>query len=99
MSNQKKVVHIVPSTHWDREWYLPFRRYQPRLVRLLQKVMKLTDSPAYKDFLLDGQSIMLEDYLEVLPEDRERLKEKVSSGKIVPGPWYTVPDMVIPCGE
>ena len=57
MSNQKKVVHIVPSTHWDREWYLPFRRYQPRLVRLLQKVMKLTDSPAYKDFLLEARAL------------------------------------------
>lgn len=96
---EKKVIHIVPSTHWDREWYLPFRRYQLRLIRLMEKVLKLTEDPNYPDFLLDGQSIMLEDYLEIKPQDFEKLKSRIESGKIVPGPWYTVPDMMIPCGE
>ena len=64
MGNQKKLYILYASTHWDREWYLPFRRYQPRLVRLLQKVMKLTDSPPC-GFSVGRQSIMLEDYLEI----------------------------------
>lgn len=99
METGKKRIHIVPSTHWDREWYIPFRRYQLRLVRLMEKVMKLTQNPSYPGFLLDGQSIMLEDYLEIKPEDKNRLKELIEKGRIIPGPWYTVPDMMIPCGE
>ncbi|HHT94088.1 MAG TPA: hypothetical protein GXZ66_11395 [Clostridiaceae bacterium] len=95
----KKIIHIVPSTHWDREWYLPFRRYQIRLVRLIEKVIKLLHDDNYPNYLLDGQSIMLEDYLEIKPEDKNILKELISKGRLVPGPWYTVPDMMIPSGE
>ena len=28
-------VHLVPHTHWDREWYLPFQRFRLKLVRLV----------------------------------------------------------------
>lgn len=49
--------------------------------------------------MLDGQTIPLEDYLAVYPEKEELLRERISQGKIVPGPWYTVPDTAIPCGE
>ncbi len=24
-------LYLVPHTHWDREWYLPFQRYRTRL--------------------------------------------------------------------
>ena len=95
----KKIIHIIPTTHWDREWYISFRRYQIRLIRLMEKVIKLLEDENYPDYLLDGQSIMLEDYLEIKPEDREVLKELISKGRLIPGPWYTVPDMMIPSGE
>lgn len=95
---EKKTVILVPSSHWDREWYLSYRRTQMRLVRLINKVLHLTEKEGYR-FLLDGQTIMLEDYLEINPEHEELLKKRVKAGKIVPGPWYTVPDTAIPCGE
>lgn len=93
------VIHLVPSTHWDREWYLPFRRFQVRLVRLMDKVIKLLESGKDPYFVLDGQTVMLEDYLEAKPWMRERVHQLIQSGKLVVGPWYTVPDTFIPSGE
>lgn len=93
------VIHLVPSTHWDREWYLPFRRFQVRLVRLMDKVIKLLESGKDPYFVLDGQTVMLEDYLEAKPWMKERVHQLIQSGKLVVGPWYTVPDTFIPSGE
>lgn len=99
MQKEKIVIHLVPSAHWDREWYLSFPRFRVRLVRLIDKVIKLLESGRYPSYLLDGQTVMLEDYLAVKPENEERLKKLISSGKLVVGPWYTVPDTFLPCGE
>ena len=96
---KKYIIHLVPSTHWDREWYLPFRRFQVRLVRLMDKVVKLLESGRHPYFLLDGQTIMLEDYLEAKPWMKERIHELICAGKLIVGPWYVVPDMFIPSGE
>lgn len=92
-------VHIVPSTHWDREWYLTQRRFQFRLVKLMDGIIKLLKRDDYPSFLLDGQCIMLEDYLEIRPEKQQELRELVSEGKLIIGPWYVVPDFFIPSGE
>ena len=61
MENKKLTVHMVPSTHWDREWYLPFRKYQVRLVRTMDKIISLLESGKDPYFVLDGQTIMIED--------------------------------------
>lgn len=65
----------------------------------MDKVIYLLENDIYPCYLLDGQSVMIEDYLAVKPENKERLKKLVSGGKLVIGPWYTVPDTFIPCGE
>ncbi len=96
---EKTIIHLVPSAHWDREWYLSFPRFQVRLVRLIDKVMYLLENDIYPCYLLDGQSVMIEDYLAVKPQNELRLKKLISSGKLVIGPWYTVPDTFLPCGE
>lgn len=93
------IVHIVPSTHWDREWYITQRRFQFRLIRVLDKVQSLLKDDRYRNFLLDGQTIPLEDYLEINPHKRDSLKKLVFEDKITVGPWYVVPDSLIPSGE
>ena len=96
---EKTIIHLVPSAHWDREWYLSFSRFQVRLVRLIDKVIYLLENGIYPCYLLDGQTVMIEDYLAVKPQNEARIKKLISSGKLVVGPWYTVPDTFIPCGE
>ena len=93
-------LFVVSHTHWDREWYEPFQVYHARLIRCVDKLLQIfATDPDYKYFLLDGQTIVLEDYLEVQP-DRERvLRDLVEAGRLQIGPWYVLPDEFLVSGE
>jgi mannosylglycerate hydrolase len=96
----KRSVHIVPHTHWDREWYRSFQTFRLRLVDLLDRLIPQMESdPAYARFLLDGQLAVVDDYLAVRPEAEEPLRRLVGSGRISIGPWYTLPDEFLVSGE
>jgi hypothetical protein len=43
--------------------------------------------PEYRCFTLDGQTIVIEDYLELRPENEGRLRALIEAGRIVIGPW------------
>jgi mannosylglycerate hydrolase len=91
MSDVQSIV--VSHTHWDREWYMPFQEYRIWLVEFMDDLLRVFDQkPGYKCFTLDGQTSVINDYLEVRPEKTERLKKLVAEGKIFVGPWYTQPD-------
>jgi hypothetical protein len=86
-------VWIVPHTHWDREWYLPFQYYRMRLARTVDEIIEvLEQDPAFPCFTLDGQAVVLEDYLEVRPEREARLRALIACGRIPIGPSYVLPD-------
>ena len=91
---------VVSHTHWDREWYLPFQLYRIKLVRLIDRLLWiLANRPDYAYFMLDGQTVVLEDYLEVRPDAEEALAEHISSGRVLAGPWYILPDEFLVSGE
>jgi mannosylglycerate hydrolase len=93
-------IHVVSHTHWDREWYLTYEQFRMRLVTLVDRLLDLLDSdPAYKHFHLDGQTIVLEDYLEIRPEQEPRLRQAIEDGRILIGPWYVMPDEFLVSGE
>ena len=86
-------LHIVPHTHWDREWYLPFQAFRIKPVHLMDGLLTLLDQdPTFAHFMLDGQTVLLEDYLQVRSEREEDLIRHVRSGRIAIGPWYVLPD-------
>ncbi|MEO2168448.1 MAG: hypothetical protein ABGY42_10085 [bacterium] len=92
-------ITLVSHTHWDREWYRTFQGFRARLVDTIDRVLELVDEDPEFRFLLDGQTIVLEDYLEIRPQHRERLEAACRSGRIGIGPWYVQPDSLLPCGE
>jgi alpha-mannosidase len=93
-------IHVVSHTHWDREWYLTHEQFRFRLVALIDRLLDLLDAnPSYKFFHLDGQTIVLEDYLEIRPEQEPRLRKAVESGRVLIGPWYVMPDEFLVSGE
>ena len=99
-TGEKRTIIVVPETHWDREWYQPFEVFRARLVRLMDRVLHLLDSdPEYKYYTLDGQSIVLEDYLEIRPDRGEDIARLVQVGRLLIGPWYVLPDEFLPGGE
>ena len=72
-SNRFREVHVVSNTHWDREFRMSFQRTRQLLVRMMDYTLDLLEKdPEYASFLLDSQGIIVEDYLEIRPENRER---------------------------
>ncbi len=97
---EKLRLYIVPHTHWDREWYGSFQLFRLRLVRLMNKLLNLLErDPDYRSFNLDGQTVVLEDYLEVHPEKRDELQQLISDKRLLVGPWYILPDEFLSGGE
>ncbi len=59
--HKPRTFVVVSHTHWDREWYLPFEAFRARLVRMMDALLER--DPEYKHFVLDGQTVPLDDYL------------------------------------
>jgi alpha-mannosidase len=94
------TVAIVPHTHWDREWYSPFQTFRLRLVKLLDGLLPLLEQDlSYSRFLLDGQTAVLDDYLEVRPEGAAALRRLATSGRLAVGPWMILMDEFMVSGE
>ena len=97
---EKYRVFVISHTHWDREWYGSFQLFRVRLVRLMNKLLSILDAnPDYKTFNLDGQTIIVEDYLEIHPEMRETLMKHIKLGRLMVGPWYILPDEFLTSAE
>ncbi|MCD4690568.1 hypothetical protein K8S17_03825 [bacterium] len=95
-----RQAFIVSHTHWDREWYLTFHEFRVNLVRVVEGVLDALESDdEFRCFVLDGQAVVLEDYLEVRPDDEERVRELVRGGALIIGPWYELPDEFLVSAE
>ena len=92
-------VQLVPHTHWDREWYLPFQSFRLKLVGLVDRVLDLLEAEPDFVFTLDGQLATIDDYLEVRPENEERIRRLVEEGRMAIGPWQTLVDEFLVSGE
>ncbi|MBQ7365019.1 MAG: alpha-mannosidase [Clostridia bacterium] len=96
----KKTLHIIPHSHWDREWYLPFEKHRTRLVDLFDNLIEVMEqNEDYTYYHMDGQYVVIEDYLEVRPTMRERLLALIRAGRIQIGPWYILQDEYLTSGE
>ena len=96
----RPIVHLIPHTHWDREWYLPLGGFRARLVVALDDLLaRLEAESRIRSFLLDGQTVLIEDYLSVRPERVEAVVRLVRDGRLQLGPWHVLADEQIPAGE
>jgi mannosylglycerate hydrolase len=95
----KPAVVLVPHTHWDREWYLPFQSFRLSLVRLVDKVLDMLEADSRFMFTLDGQLQTIDDYLEIRPEAEPRIRSLVEDGRLAVGPWQTLMDEFLVSGE
>ncbi|WP_062532095.1 alpha-mannosidase [Jeotgalibaca dankookensis] len=96
----KKKVHIISHSHWDREWYMAYEQHHMRLILLMDDLLELIEKdPEFNSFHLDGQTIILDDYLEVRPERREAVKEAIANGKLRIGPFYILQDAFLVSSE
>ena len=93
-------VFIVPETHWDRAWYLPFELFRRKLVELFDRLIAILErDPDFTCFVADGQTVVIEDYLQIRPERRATLEKLIQARRLRIGPWYVLPDEFIVGGE
>lgn len=97
---ERKKIHIISHTHWDREWYLPYEKHHYLLIKLMDTLLDtLEHNPDYQSFHLDGQTIILDDYLQVRPEKRTIIQRFIDEGRLHIGPWYILQDEFLTSGE
>ncbi|MDX2226167.1 MAG: glycoside hydrolase family 38 C-terminal domain-containing protein, partial [Verrucomicrobiae bacterium] len=94
------TLHVISHTHWDREWYLPFQSFRMMLVDNIDRVLDLLETdPGFRAFHLDGQTVVLEDYLEIRPQNRTRLERQIQAGRLIVGPFYLLNDQWLVSAE
>jgi alpha-mannosidase len=93
------IIHLVPHTHWDREWYEPFQVFRMRLVELVDQLLDSMEADDRLAFTLDGQVATIDDYLEVRPAGRERIVRLIAEGRLAIGPWQILMDEFLVSGE
>lgn len=93
-------IYYFSGTHWDREWYQSFQGFRYRLVEMIDDMLDYMEAhPEYETYHFDGQTIVLEDYIAVAPENEGRLRKLIADGRIKIGPWYNMPDEFLVSGE
>lgn len=89
-SNKKKIVYLVPHSHWDREWYFSFDTSNVLLHHNIIDALK-----EFKDqkWFLDGQWSLVDDFIKWNPSKREQIINLLKEQKISSGPLYSQPDV------
>ncbi len=93
------TVHIINHTHWDREWFLTSiytTEWIPGLIDRLDEIV--SKNPNFR-YLLDGQTLIVEDLLEIRPDYEDKVRKLVSNGNLLIGPYYCQPDWQLTCDE
>lgn len=94
-----QTIHVVPHTHWDREWYRPFQTFRLQLIEVVDRLLDLMEREPELAFTLDGQMATVDDYLEARPEAEERIRKLIASGRLAVGPWRILMDEFLVSGE
>lgn len=92
-------IKILMHTHWDREWYFTKSETQVLLRNHMFEVIEFLEENTDVIYILDGQSVMLDDFIEFAPKWKERVKALVERKALRVGPWYTQTDLMLVHGE
>jgi alpha-mannosidase len=93
------TAHIINHTHWDREWFLTSIYTSQWIPGLMDKLVELVERNPGFHYFLDGQTLVIEDLLEVAPRYGEIVAGLVRDGNVQIGPYYCQPDWRLTCGE
>ena len=93
------TAYLINHTHWDREWFLTSVYTTPWIAGLMDRLAGLVEENPDFHFLLDGQTLVIEDLLRSAPDYREIVDRLVQGGNLLIGPYYCQPDWRLTGGE
>lgn len=99
MTPSPTQAHIITHTHWDREWFLTSTYTSHWIAGLIDKLEELSAANPAFQFLLDGQTLIIEDLFDTDPHYRARTKKLIEQGNLLIGPYYCQPDWQLTNGE
>lgn len=94
-----RKIQLILHTHWDREWYFTKDETQVLLINHMQEVIEYLEKNRDVIYILDGQSVMIDDFLAFAPHWEGRLRKVIENQQLRVGPWYTQTDLLIVHGE
>ncbi|WP_146637174.1 hypothetical protein [Spiroplasma clarkii] len=89
----KWKMHIVPHTHWDKEWYFTKQESDILLCEYLDEILRMMSNNEISKFTLDGQVSVIDDYLKYKSANLGLVKHFLETERLIIGPWYTQPDL------
>ncbi len=93
------TFHLIPHTHWDREWYRTRAAFRARLLTTFRAILDLLDGDPGARFTLDGQTVIVDDVLAAAPAWELSVARLVRQRRLAIGPWYVLADELLPAGE
>ncbi|MCS5420611.1 MULTISPECIES: glycoside hydrolase family 38 C-terminal domain-containing protein [Psychrilyobacter] len=88
-----KNIHMIAHTHWDREWYFTTLDTQVLALKSFKEIFGALEENSKLNYHLDGQSSLMEDYLNLRGKDLNRVKKLIQEKRLFIGPWHTQPDL------
>lgn len=95
----KKIAHCIHHTHWDLIWYFTAQDAAVQFSYNMKEMLRGFKEGRIVSFFMDGQTAPIDEYLYMHPEDEIYIKELVSSGKLIIGPFNSQLDCFISSGE
>ncbi len=91
-----KKVHVVAHSHWDHEWYFTMEDADIILIENLDYLIEsLENDPEFASYSFDGQFSVIDKYLKLRPENKQRLGKLIREKRLFIGPWYTQTDSLL----
>lgn len=91
-----KKVHVVAHSHWDHEWYFTMEDSHVLLIQNLDYLIEtLENDPEFTSYCFDAQLSVIENYLKIRPQNKERLMKLIEDRRLFVGPWYTQADALL----
>mgnify|MGYP000990767032 CR=1 FL=1 len=95
----KKIAHCIHHTHWDLIWYFTAQDAAVQFAYNMKEMLRGFREGRIVNFFMDGQTAPIDEYLNMHPEDESYIKQLVSSGKLIIGPFNSQLDSFISSGE
>lgn len=96
---EKLIAHGIHHTHWDPYWWFTSQESMVVFAYNMREMLRAFRDGKIQDFFFDGQTVAIDEYLQLHPEDTEEVRGLVSSDKLVIGPFVSQLDTYMSSGE